>query len=102
MPYQTVDVFDFELASLPAQPVCGGRRFKRHFNKRDFPILGEDDKVDPNPIVLSGRSRSLVPKSLSLTVTQVRSWYFDPQTGKWRWPLNGADQVYPGIFLGDS
>ena len=29
-------------------PVCGGRRFRRHFNKRDFPVLGDDyeDSID--------------------------------------------------------
>ena len=55
-----------------------------------------------DPIVLSGRSRHLVPKALSVSVATVRSWYFDPKTGRWRWPVNGADLVYPGIYLGDA
>ena len=24
------------------------------------------------------------------------------EKGKWRWPVNGADLVYPGIYLGDE
>ena len=24
------------------------------------------------------------------------------ERGKWRWPVNGADLVYPGIYLGDE
>ena len=24
------------------------------------------------------------------------------ERGKWRWPTNGADLVYPGIYLGDE
>ena len=52
--------------------------------------------------MLSGRSRHLVPKALSVSVATVRSWYFDPKTGRWRWPVNGADLVYPGIYLGDA
>ena len=28
---------------LDTNPVCGGRRFKRNFSKKDYPLLGEDD-----------------------------------------------------------
>ena len=24
------------------------------------------------------------------------------ERGKWRWPVNGADLVFPGIYLGDE
>lgn len=88
-----------------AQPVCGGRRFKRSFNKKDFPLLGQDeDNQDSRfqPIAISARSKELIPKQLSVSVDQVRRWYRDPETGKWRWPVNGADLVYPGIYLGDA
>ena len=68
-PAVEVDVFRFEIdsptAASASQPVCGGRRFKRRFTKRDFPLLGDDDGDETgerNAIVLSGRSRHLVPK----------------------------------------
>ena len=39
---------DDPCAAASFAPVCGGRRFRRHFNKRDFPVLGEDyeDAID--------------------------------------------------------
>ena len=33
---------------------------------------------------------------MSTSVNEVRNLCRDPQTGKWRRPLNGADLVYPG------
>ena len=39
---------DDPCAVVAFAPVCGGRRFRRHFNKRDFPVLGDDyeDSID--------------------------------------------------------
>ena len=87
-----------------ATSVCGGRRFKRVFSKKDFPLLGQDEdgEREKEYISLSARSKALIPKSLSVSVKSVRDRYRDPETGKWRWPQNGADLVYPGIFLGDA
>ncbi len=53
-------------------------------------------------IWLSVDSKQLLPASRSLSVREVRDWFRDPVSGRWRWPENGADQVYPGIFLGDA
>ena len=80
-----------------------GRSFKRTFDKKHYPLLGDDpDKSDdPEAIYLSGR-RGKEPKKLSVSVPQIRDLLRDPETGKWKWPLNGADEVYPGIFLGDG
>jgi hypothetical protein len=98
--------FSFSLSNpeVDCRTVCGGRKFKRHFSKKDYPLLGEEDKEsgDKNPLWLTSRSKDLLPKTMSLTVSEVRKWYMDPKTGKWRWPLNGADLVYPGIYLGDA
>ncbi|XP_059090927.1 dual specificity protein phosphatase 3-like [Tigriopus californicus] len=96
--------FSLDTPESAFQPVCGGRRFKRAFSKADFPLLGdEDSKGTPKEhICLTGRSRQLIPKNLSVSVQTVRSWYMDPKTGRWHWPVNGADEVYPGLFLGDE
>ena len=53
---------DDPCAAASFAPVCGGRRFRRHFNKRDFPVLGEDyeDAID--------RCDALVTHSLSLGI----------------------------------
>ena len=87
-------------------PTCGGRRFRRIFSKREFPILGEDIEDSKagrrrEYVMLSARSRP-PSKEASLSVAAVRRWYMDPVTGKWWWPVNGADMVYPGIYLGDA
>jgi len=44
----------------------------------------------------------LIPPRRSVSVREARQWLRDPLTGRWRWPTNGADEVYPGIFLGDE
>ena len=100
-----VNLFSFALESSSSdltQSVCGGRRFRRVFSKRDFPILGEDEEEHKEHICLSARSKDLIPKNLSVSVRQARDRLRDPDTGKWRWPTNGADLVYPGIYLGDA
>ena len=105
-----VNLFSFALQSSSsgcddlAQSVCGGRRFRRVFSKRDFPILGEDEDEQRRKehICLSARSRDLIPKNLSVSVRQARDRLRDPETGKWRWPTNGADLVSPGVYLGDA
>ena len=38
---------DAEAEAATAVPVCGGRRFRRIFSKRDFPLLGEEEKAEP-------------------------------------------------------
>jgi len=90
-----------------ASSVCGGRRFGRKFNKKDYPLLGEDpneesEKAD-KAILISRLSRDRLPKKLSTTVAAIRDLCYDPATpGKWRWPSNGADLVFPNIYLGDA
>jgi hypothetical protein len=41
-------------AETASAALCGGRRFGRKFNKRDFPLLGDDDVDDKEPLCLSG------------------------------------------------
>jgi hypothetical protein len=43
-------------AETASTALCGGRRFGRKFNKRDFPLLGDDDVNDKDPLCLSGFS----------------------------------------------
>jgi len=79
------------------------RSFKRKFDKKHYPVLGEDLSQPVNPddvICLSGRRRA--PKPLSVSVSEIRDLLMDPVTGKWKWPVNDADQVFPGLFLGDG
>nr|ACO12153.1 Dual specificity protein phosphatase 3 [Lepeophtheirus salmonis] len=85
-------------------PVCGGRRFKRPFSKKDFPLLGDDgEEEDPMKcIFLSSLARKEYSGGKSTSVLKMRDLLRDPITGRWRWPVNGADQVYPGIYLGDA
>lgn len=86
---------------LCATSVCGGRRFGRKFNKRDFPLLGNDEEdSSAKAILLSRMSRERMPKKLSTTVTAIQDRYRNAK-GKWFWPTNGADLVYPNIYLGD-
>ena len=96
------------------QSVSGGRRFARKFDKKYYPLLGdEDDKKEM--IHLRGISsmgiesqihnsthRRNYKQCLSTTVTEMQDLCRDPKTGRWRWPINGADLVYPGIYLGDE
>ena len=37
-----------------------------------------------------------------VSVSRIRDLLLDPVTGKWKWPINDADEVYPGILLGDG
>jgi len=86
--------------------LCGGRQFGRRFNKKDYPLLGdsEDDARhdDSKTIHLSPLGRERLPKKLSTSVSAIRDLCYDPKTGKWHWPKNGADLVHPHIYLGDA
>ena len=85
-----------------ASALCGGRFFKRKFNKKDFPILGESEEdFDPEKVIVL-RSKDRLPKKLSVSVAAVRELCLDPKTKRWHWPFNGADIVYPNIYLGDE
>ena len=76
--------------------------FKRKFNKKDFPILGESEEdFDPEKVIVL-RSKDRLPKKLSVSVAAVRELCLDPKTKRWHWPFNGADIVYPNIYLGDE
>lgn len=86
--------------------LCGGRRFGRKFSKRDYPLLGSSEENDneeaEKAIVISRRAKERLPKKLSTSVTSVRDLYRDPKTGRWHWPVNGADLVFNNIYLGDA
>jgi len=85
--------------------LCGGRQFGRKFNKKDYPLLGdpdEDANEDSKTIHLSSLSKERLPKKLSTSVSAIRDLCYDPKSGKWHWPKNGADLVQPGIYLGDA
>ena len=87
-----------------ATAVCGGRRFGRKFSKRDYPLLGDEDEAavsEDKVIVISRLAKERLPKKLSTTVAAIRELCLDPDSGKWRWPQNGADMVYSNIYLSD-
>ena len=104
-----------DIATWEAQSVGGGRKFSRKFDKKSYPILGDDTK-EKEVIHLRGISSietgsSLMPdskrrrnyeKCLSTTVSEMIDLCRDPKTGRWRWPVNGVDLVYPNIYLGDE
>ncbi len=50
----SVQKFSFELSKPDpwetSTPLCGGRRFKRAFSKRDFPLLGQADEDDQDKV----------------------------------------------------
>ena len=95
------DLFAGETAST----LCGGRQYSRKFSKKDYPILGDPDEIEENDsevIVLSQRSKERLPKKLSTSVRDIIDLCLDPKTKRWHWPKNGADLVFPQIYLGDE
>ena len=40
--------------------------------------------------------------TIDLKTRQYRRLFYPYTVGKWHWPVNGADEVYPGIYLGDA
>ena len=97
---RATDDFVFGINDM-ASTVCGGRQFGRKFSKKDYPVLGEEENQDSEPIFLSSLSKERLPKKLSTSVAAIRDLCYDPKTRKWHWPQNGADLVHPRIFLGD-
>ena len=104
-----------DIDAWESQSVSGGRTFSRKFDKKYYPLLGDDDKEEKNDIRLRGipsteKQKTLSnanhlqmrQKCLSTSVLKMQDLCRDPKTGKWRWPINGADLVYPGIYLGDE
>ena len=55
----------------------------------------EDMMVDPSCRI--HRHRSVHSTTAKEMIDMCRD-----DRGKWRWPINGADLVYPGIYLGDE
>ena len=55
----------------------------------------EDDVVDVTTRIY--RHRSVHSTTARDMINLCRD-----ERGKWRWPVNGADLVYPGIYLGDE
>ncbi|XP_023328603.1 dual specificity protein phosphatase 3 isoform X2 [Eurytemora carolleeae] len=79
--------------------VAGTVRFKRHFDKKHYPLLGEEEQSKP---VLNTRScRSALGPILSVPVPIAIDWLRNSK-GRWHYPVNGADLVYPGVYLGDA
>ena len=103
-----------DIDAWDVQSVSGGRTFSRKFDKRYYPLLGDDDEEKQvirlrgisslgagSKIVNSKHPRNY-DKCLSTTVPKMQDLCRDPTTGRWRWPINGVDLVYPGIYLGDE
>ena len=93
----------FLFPGRPAVSIIMARSFKRRFDKRHYPLLGEDLDTPVNQddmVHLRGRKHAAKP--LSVSVQRIYDLLVDPVTGKWKWPVNDADEVYPGILLGDG
>ena len=103
-----------ENSACDFRSLCGGRKFTRKFDKKYYPLLGDDDEEEKEQIRLRGissmmksqdpsfESQPSIKKCHSTTFTKLQDLCRDPNTGRWRWPVNGADLVYPGIYLGDE
>lgn len=105
-----------DIDAWEAQSVAGGgRSFTRKFDKKYYPLLGDDEEEEKVNIRFRGipsdkKQKHLAStnhlqtdkKFLSTTVTKMQDLCRDPKTGRWKWPINGADLVYPGIYLGDE
>ena len=102
-----------DIEAWEQQSVGGCRTFRRKFDKKYYPLLGDDDEEKElihlrgfassdrtSEMNISKSKRSY--KGLSTTASKMQDLCRDPNTGKWRWPINGADLVYPGIYLGDE
>ena len=104
-----------DIDAWEASSVSGGRTFSRKFDKKYYPLLGDDDEEEKDTIRLRGISATekqnglsntthlhIRKKCLSTSVSKMIDLCRDPKTGKWKWPINDADLVYPGIYLGDG
>ena len=67
--------------------------FRREFDKTHYPLLGDDDDQKSYRSSHGCHHSTTVPAMVEL-LKNVK--------GKWRYPVNGADMVFPGIYLGDE
>ena len=75
--------------------------FRREFDKTHYPILGKNNQEEEDPVMNSTVYRSLRVTNHSVTVPAMIDLLRN-EKGKWYYPVNGADSVFPGIFLGDE
>ena len=71
--------------------------FRREFDKTHYPILGHDHHHQDD----SQTYRSSHGAHHSTTVPAMID-LLKNEKGKWYYPVNGADMVFPGIYLGDE
>ena len=72
--------------------------FRRQFDKTRYPLLGNDEE---EPVLNTKSYKSAVGVTHSTSVSAMRDLCRN-EKGKWHWPVNGADLVFPGIYLGDE
>ena len=72
--------------------------FSRQFDKTHYPMLGNEQD---EPVINTKTYRSAQGMAHSTTVPAMIDLLRN-EKGKWQWPVNGADMVFPGIYLGDE
>ena len=61
-----------------------------------------DEEEEDNDDVLAASLKVYKHRSVHSTTAREMINLCRDERGKWRWPVNGADLVYPGIYLGDE
>ena len=74
--------------------------FRRQFDKTHYPMLG-NGQDDAEPVINTKAYRSSHGMAHSTTVPAMIDLLRN-EKGKWQYPVNGADMVFPGIYLGDE
>ena len=74
--------------------------FRRKFDKTHYPMLGNGQEED-EPVINTKAYRSSHGVGQSTTVPAMIDLLRN-EKGKWHYPVNGADIVFPGIYLGDE
>eukprot|EP00092_Neocalanus_flemingeri_P073249 GFUD01090331.1.p1 GENE.GFUD01090331.1~~GFUD01090331.1.p1 ORF type:complete len:248 (-),score=69.56 GFUD01090331.1:182-859(-) len=72
--------------------------FRRQFDKTCYPLLGEEED---KPLFNNKSYKSSVGLAHSTSVSAMIDLCRN-EKGRWHWPINGADVVFPGIYLGDE
>ena len=72
--------------------------FRRQFDKTRYPLLGQEED---EPLFNNKSYKSSVGVAHSTSVSTMIDLCRN-EKGRWHYPVNGADIVFPGIYLGDE